>query len=219
MCSWGCTYFFCGFLVGRALMKNTHLNEILAVNNWQLTFWILGESVLLCPSHNHYNFQVLPRGTPVAQEFFRHTTLLYMQCTGHTMRALSMNGFRRKFTTSALMTQCLDNQNSAVSAWSRLYSATHPRVKEPEKLSYKHSNFASSLMSELPFSACILLSTFNSPEVQSYRILRIPGMDIEWYWFCGDDISVITETKTQIRYLIQLFLSFFQVCKMLQWLL
>lgn len=114
---------------------------------------------------------------------------------------------------------CLDNQNSAVSAWSRLYSATHPRVKEPEKLSYKHSNFASSLMSELPFSACILLSTFNSPEVQSYRILRIPGMDIEWYWFCGDDISVTTETKTQIRYLIQLFLSFFQVCKMLQWLL
>ena len=117
MCSWGCTYFFGGFLVGRVLMKNTHLNEILAVNNWQLTFWILGESVLLCPSHNHYNFQVLPRGTPVAQEFFRHTTLLYMQCTGHTMPycALSMNGFRRrKFTTSALMKQCLAKKNISV---------------------------------------------------------------------------------------------------------
>ena len=46
LCSWGCTYFPGGFLAGRVLMKNSHLNEILTVN-WQLSFWILGESVLL----------------------------------------------------------------------------------------------------------------------------------------------------------------------------
>ncbi len=138
LCSWGCTYFPGGFLVGRVLMKNNHLNEILTVNNWQLSFWILGESVLLRITTTCKCSQEAPQSLKNSSAI-HCWSLLYMQCTCHIMPrcALSMNGFRRrKFTTSALMTP-VSSKEKDFRVWTTKIQLSVHRLsrKEREKLS------------------------------------------------------------------------------------